>query len=550
MANHMGEVAPSAGRGQRCALWVAVYVALLAVLTFMCFWRLGDGTVWNSDESRHAVNAYEIMRSGNPVASTYGYDDDYWNLKPPLSHWVIILGYTLFGANGWGLRFFSALSYVAMIVLTSQFLRKRVGWGAAVLNVAFAFSCVRMIGFHMVRSGDADGVYELLAALSLLAIYWSRKRHWWIYVSGLLIGLGFLTKSWHTLWVFPTILIYLIVTGQLRKFRPLEVVGFFASVLVPIVAWGVARYAYDGTFFFKNMVVYDILQRTSTGIEGNYGDALRYVRLILLDSGWCSCTLLCLMLVVAAVIRKLRSRRVPDLAPLLPPDGDEDEASAARYHMLPDYAWLLVIWAVIPFVLYEFPSTKYVWYIYPMLPPLYMGAAIMVSLLAGKVRDGLAEGRRARAVAGALVLCVFGGLWARGVYQVANVVVNNTYPAFWRIYTDEQKSYRADLQVALKEAFTEHGVPKGLDTYFEDEGGSNLERGETTKGFSQGSVAVAEWYGDVRPCSGGIVSFLQNTNEALLILPEEMYQSNADRLSSAEVAWDSGTYVFLVHGSS
>ena len=62
------------------------------------------------DESRHGINAYEMIRNQDYVVSTYQGEPDYWNLKPPLSFWLIAVGYRMFGYNALGLRFFSALA--------------------------------------------------------------------------------------------------------------------------------------------------------------------------------------------------------------------------------------------------------------------------------------------------------------------------------------------------------------------------------------------------------------------------------------------------------
>lgn len=80
------------------------------LLGLLCFYHLNYGVLSDWDEARHGVSAYEMLRNGEPVVSTWQYEPDYWNLKPPLSEWFIMLGYRIFAFNAWGLRFYSALS--------------------------------------------------------------------------------------------------------------------------------------------------------------------------------------------------------------------------------------------------------------------------------------------------------------------------------------------------------------------------------------------------------------------------------------------------------
>lgn len=66
------------------------------------------------DEARHGVNAYEMANGGSLIQSTYMRQADYYNLKPPLSMYGIMLGMAIFGNTVFALRFYAALSYVLL----------------------------------------------------------------------------------------------------------------------------------------------------------------------------------------------------------------------------------------------------------------------------------------------------------------------------------------------------------------------------------------------------------------------------------------------------
>ena len=92
-----------------CFLWALVF--------FTMFFKLGNGAVCQADEATHGVNAYEMAQNDEWLVNTYKYDTDYFNSKPPLSLWMIMISYKLFGYTPFALRFASALFGFASCVL-------------------------------------------------------------------------------------------------------------------------------------------------------------------------------------------------------------------------------------------------------------------------------------------------------------------------------------------------------------------------------------------------------------------------------------------------
>ena len=82
------------GRWRSIGFWLG-FLFLLTAAGFLLFSRLGDFVICECDESRHGANAYEMLQSGDYVVSTYQGEVDYFNLKPPLSFYGIVLGYRL-----------------------------------------------------------------------------------------------------------------------------------------------------------------------------------------------------------------------------------------------------------------------------------------------------------------------------------------------------------------------------------------------------------------------------------------------------------------------
>ena len=70
-----------------------VFAGLAAFAAMLCFLRLDVGYVASWDEARHGISAYEMIQNKNYIVNTFNYDVDYWNLKPPLSFYGIMLGF-------------------------------------------------------------------------------------------------------------------------------------------------------------------------------------------------------------------------------------------------------------------------------------------------------------------------------------------------------------------------------------------------------------------------------------------------------------------------
>ena len=150
-------------------LYPAFFAFLTLMTAFLCFRCLGIKAIDSWDEARHGISAYEMLKNGNFLVNTYLNEPDYWNVKPPVSFWSIMAGFTLFGYTSVGLRFFSALAYLITTVVTGLFARR---YGKLSSLLVMAFLCANYFPFkaHLVRAGDADSLYLLFFTLAMLAM--------------------------------------------------------------------------------------------------------------------------------------------------------------------------------------------------------------------------------------------------------------------------------------------------------------------------------------------------------------------------------------------
>lgn len=330
----------------------AVGVVFYLILCFCLFFRLSDSYVGSYDEARHGVNAFEMIRQGNYISNFYNGEYDYWNLKPPLSYYAIMFGYRLFGYNTFGLRFYSAFSYFLLCILLHLFLRREFGKLTGLTGLAMLTGSYVLYFIHGVRTGDADSLFVLLYAASILALYLSARNFNWIHLTGLCFALCFLTKSWHAFIIAPAVFFYFIFTKGWKRAKWWQYFTFFLSCLIPIGIWALCRYRDDGVTFFREMVEYDLLNRSSDAIEGHVHSIFFYFAPIFENAPTAVCFLLSLFYLIYKLVKR---QKFSDLSKLC-------------------------LCAFIPvFLIYSIAKTRIHWYAYPLYVPLYLAGAVLLA---------------------------------------------------------------------------------------------------------------------------------------------------------------------------
>jgi 4-amino-4-deoxy-L-arabinose transferase-like glycosyltransferase len=247
---------------------------LLFIAAFNVFYRLGDFPIYSWDEARHGVSAFEMIKNGNFIINTYRGKIDYWNLKPPLSFWSIILGYKMAGYNELGLRICSAIFSMGTISIVAVFLYKKQGKLASLISTLVLATSTQFLINHSSRTGDADALFVFLFTIAIISLMLSDQNIKWLYGSGLACSLAFLTKSWHAGNILMIMGLFIIFTRLYKIIRFRNWITLCAWIILPIIMWGSFRYQYDSTNFFKNMINYDLLHRSTTTIENHTGGIL------------------------------------------------------------------------------------------------------------------------------------------------------------------------------------------------------------------------------------------------------------------------------------
>ncbi len=322
--------------------WLYLFIAILFLLSFACFFNLGNMPIYDWDEARHGVNAFEMLKQNNFIANFYQGEIDYYNLKPPISYYFIIIGYKIFGFNAWGLRFFSALSYLVTAIVVSLFIKNKFGKLESLIACLFFASFSYLFVLHCTRTGDADALFILFYALSIISLIKSTDNANWLCGVGVSFSLAFLTKSWHAFIIVPAVFFYMLFTKGFKNTKWWQYITFFLSSVALILLWGLLRYGFDGTEFFKGMIEYDLLSRTSSALENHNGNIFYYFLIL----GLIPTMLVSVVLGIVHLIIKIKKKE-----------------------KLSNISILCLTAFLTTFIIFSIAKTKLGWYIFPCVIP-------------------------------------------------------------------------------------------------------------------------------------------------------------------------------------
>lgn len=453
------------------------FVFIMAVIGYICFKNLGAFPVQDWDEARHGVSAYEMFKNNEYIVNTYNYSNDYWNLKPPMSFWAIIMFFKIFGVSIFSMRLYSAISIFATILIVGLFIGKKYGKLEALIALTFFAASSPLYLSHMGRSGDADAMFVLFFTLSMISMTYIEKTKKALYFSGFFFSLAFLTKSWHAFSIVAIGGLFLIFSGEIKKLKIKQWIVFIASFIIPILGWVAARIYKDGTHFLTEMVRYDLLERSKNPLEGHTGSVWFYFESILGSNRIFMIAIIVIM--IAALIVYYKDIKIKEYDTIA-----------------------LILWIVVPFALFTYAKTKIAWYILPVYMPMY----IIASRALGKI----IKDRNIFLIIKLVIIMI---VLVTGAKQVKGNISAVRHPGI-----DTVQNFIAENIIKYKEAYNSNA-------YIEIENDQ----------WSQSRLLVAEFSADLICQDGGIKEFIEDKEDSILILSEDNYNKNKDITSNLEI---------------
>ena len=457
-----------------------IYFCLSLVTVYLCFARLDVASLQHWDEARHGVNGYEMFKNHNYIVNTYNYENDYFNLKPPLSYWGIILGFKLFGISIFSMRFYSALSLLLTFLAVAYYMHKYYGKIATVSSMLFFISCSDLFYRHAGRNADADALYILLFTLALLFMLQTGKHLKNIYICGFLFSLAFLAKSWHALILLAIGGLYLILSGLWKKLHVGNYILFLLSAFGPLLLWAFVRYQYDGMNFLGQMFGVDVTERIvgSAGANPSYTFFTRYLL------GYKPVVIM-VFIVTCILIFLLLKKKLKYSNTML--------------------AFLL--WFFIPLFIYDFSHVYYYWYIFPVYIPLLMLGGILIH----KLYEYL-KGKRK-------LFCVL-------MFIPFLLVAMECRSTLKELENLEISGFQNDIKNAMEQNSSLHQ----MDIYVEKTD-NEYKDGSC---WEQAGLLAAELSGDLYCKDGGVNAFSQVNGHALIIIDPETYIKYQSKLQGLQ----------------
>ena len=202
-------------------------------------WNIGTPVLHVWDEARLAVNAAEMLRSGDWLITRYDGQPDLWNTKPPLLIWMQAASLNVLGYNMWAFRLPSVLAALGTAWIIYRFGRytlesRFVGtFAALILATSPGFN-----GNHVARFGDYDALLSL--GLTATALSWYRyaqlRRTSQLWLGAFWFALSLLTKSAAALLLLPSVAIYLLIAPAGRwVFWQWRTYAALAVAFIPLI---------------------------------------------------------------------------------------------------------------------------------------------------------------------------------------------------------------------------------------------------------------------------------------------------------------------------
>lgn len=255
-------------------------ILILAILAFSLafFVNLGKGSLWAADEQIYSQWAFHMVKSGDYVTPwAYG-ESCFYIAKPPLTLWLMSVGYQMFGVNNFATRFWNAvlgaLTLVVVFYLGKKLYNSYVGLLSALVLGTFS-------GFYSLATHAMTDVPLVFFAVASIYFYVlseeTEKTKVFAVLSGLFFGLALMTKQFSA-FIIPIILfVYLAVTKKNNWFiKTKRFLWFFLVGIAVFLPWVLYMTLRFGPNFLQPYLVESVIARATSSLEGHAGDYWYY----------------------------------------------------------------------------------------------------------------------------------------------------------------------------------------------------------------------------------------------------------------------------------
>ena len=338
----------SVGRGRRILAWLslhrdAVFIVTILGLSSIFFVNLGSGHLWVADEQTYSQWANHMVKSGDYVTPWADGFLSFYISKPPLTMWLMALGYQAFGVTNFasrvGIAVTGVLSLVAVFYLGRKLYNSYVGFLSAIILATFTTF------YEFATHAMTDAPFLLFTVCSIYFFVVSEKTEKptkYAALSGVFLGLAFMTKQLIALLIPLIIFVYLVAAHRSLRFLVSKRFTLFWAVgLLVFAPWLTYMSLRFGTAFLQVYFSYSDLSRIVSPLEGHARGYLYYFTYM-----WQNENLLWVLLLpfgaFLGTLRAVFKRSCPDT--------------------------LLIVWMVIVVAFFTLAQTRIYYYILPAFP--------------------------------------------------------------------------------------------------------------------------------------------------------------------------------------
>jgi len=253
-------------------LYTRQVVLLFLIGAVVLIGSLSSTSIYILDESKNATCAIEMMDRNDWVVPTF--NGDLRTDKPVLHYYFMRMGYSLFGQNAFGARFFSGLFGLLTMLLVFRFGKRHFDEGTAFYSVLILVSSIHfMTQFHL---ATPDPYLIFFSTLSIVWIFqgYEARNGWMLFGGYAAMALAFLTKGPIAI-AIPggTMLTYFIISGEL-SFSSLARLRIHLGILaLGLIAgpWYYAVHEATGGEWTEGFFIKHNVSRYTDTMEGHGG---------------------------------------------------------------------------------------------------------------------------------------------------------------------------------------------------------------------------------------------------------------------------------------
>jgi 4-amino-4-deoxy-L-arabinose transferase-like glycosyltransferase len=249
-----------------------MYFYLIIILIFSIFGMFGKLSVAELQplgSAVHAAISREILRTGDWLTLHWPHCEEFKDFYqfPPLFFWLQAITFKIFAISDATAKYVSSFFGVAVIILTF-FLAKIISDDDYLAFLSSLTLILHPYFFKHSRKCELETglIFFITLAVLFFVISEKKQKPWFLLLSGISSGLGFLYKGPPAYCILAIVPIYYFLTKQYKKIFSIQFVLFLLiSLCVPLV-WLIPQLVYKGNAviekFFINQILWSIQGRS------------------------------------------------------------------------------------------------------------------------------------------------------------------------------------------------------------------------------------------------------------------------------------------------